>query len=107
MEPVARHLTEIHSADSWAYRELALIVGRLGRLEEALGYADHAQALEPNNAYTYCTRGHIYLFMGRRAEAKDDFRRAIRLSVDNPFGIESLVDAGANLVERKEALQFI
>jgi tetratricopeptide (TPR) repeat protein len=107
LEPVVRHLIEINSSDSWSHRELANVLADLRRYDQALEEAELARDLEPNNPYACCTAGRVLALAGRADEAREEYRKAIRLSVDVSYAIGSLVDLCQTHAERKEALRFV
>jgi len=107
MEPVVRRLIDIHPADGWARRELALCLSDLGRLDEAFAELDVAYSLEPTNPSYFCIRGQLCERAGQRQEARKAYREAIRLSVDTDFAINRLMDISEGDAERREALAFI
>src|SRR5262249_61895299 len=90
-EPVIRKLVDIHPADGWARRELAIALGEQGRLEEAFAELDIAFALDPNNTWHWSTRGRLCALTGRRGDARSALRAAIRLSVDSDYALRELI----------------
>ncbi len=106
-EQVLRHLIDINPSDAWARRELANLLGDLRRFDEALRESATAAELEPQNPYTYCTRARVLGLAGRAEEAREDYRQAIRLSVDVSYAISGLVELCQSHSERKAALQFV
>jgi len=107
VEPVVRRLIAIHPADGWSRRELALCVSDQGRLDEAFTELDVAYSLEPTSPSYYCVRGQLCERAGRRQEAREAYRQAIRLSVDIDYAIGRLMDTSENVAERRDALAFI
>jgi tetratricopeptide (TPR) repeat protein len=106
-EKVARGLVEIHLADAWARRQLALVLADAGRFEEALAEAGEAMPLAPHDPVSLATRAYVKLNLGRTSEAREDYRAAIRLSVDYSAAIHGLVNSFHTVAERREALAFI
>ncbi len=102
-----RHVVEIDPLDAWAQRELAFRLAQLQQFEEATQTAAHACQLEPENPYSYCTRGSVHSSAGRVEEAKADFRHAIRLSVDTDYAISELVALSHTPAERRAAFELI
>src|SRR5262249_28143175 len=99
LEPAVRALLELHPVDAWARRELALTLSALGRHEEALAEMALARTLEPGNSITYSVLAGVCQGAGRRAQARDACREAIRLSVDNTYAIGSLMGLSETLAE--------
>lgn len=89
---VARRAAELHPADAWTRRELAEALGKSGRVEEALEQADIAVAIESTTPSSYGFRGSLLAGLGRIPEAREDFRRALRLSADYQYAFESLYE---------------
>ena len=106
-EEVTRKLVQAHPADAWARRQLALVLSDAAKFEAALVEAEEGLRLAPQLALGPGTRAHVLLWLGRTAEAQEDFRQAIRLSVDFSPAVHGLVNSCSNLSERKEALTFI
>ncbi|MEQ9411592.1 MAG: tetratricopeptide repeat protein [Fuerstiella sp.] len=69
--------------DAELHGELAIVLLRTGRLEEALIHTRRAIALDPNVAGIYVTQGAIMLSLGRNQEAADSYRKALELNPDS------------------------
>ena len=106
-ERVLLHLIEIDPADAWARREIAHLLGDLNRVEEALVHAEHALVLEPNNTNGYAVFGDLCGESGKWDAARDHYRRAIALSVDNDYALGRFVSACDTPAQKREALHFI
>ncbi len=106
-EPILRRLLEVHPADAWARRELALALSHQGRLDEAFAELEMARVVEPASAFYFVVLGQVYERSGRRAEAQEAYRQAILLSVDNEFSIGRLIDTCETRSERLAALAFV
>lgn len=106
-EAAARRLTELNSTDVWANRELAGALIRQGKAAEALAAATAAIELAPVDSWSFSCRADLHRLCGRTAEAKHDYERAIRLSVDNDGAIAGLMHGCETLEERKAAVAFI
>jgi tetratricopeptide (TPR) repeat protein len=107
VEPVVRQMVENHPADAWAHRELALALAGMGHLDEGFAELTAAQGLDPASPSYFTVRAYLSLLTGRREEAKEDYRQAIRLSVDNEHAIIELIAACDTQAERREALAFV
>src|SRR5262249_31864186 len=107
LEPAVRHLLDVHPADAWARRELALTLAQTGRFDEAFRELDLARDLEPASTSYFSVRGQVCDQAGRRAEAAAAFRAAVRLSVDNDYAIGRLLDCCDTLAARRDALHFV
>jgi tetratricopeptide (TPR) repeat protein len=106
-EPVLHRLLEIHPADAWGYRELALVLSEQGRVAEAEIELEIATALEPASTSEASTRGFVLERAGRIDEAREDFREAIRRDVDNEWAMDQLVRVCDSHSQRVEALLFV
>jgi tetratricopeptide (TPR) repeat protein len=106
-EPVIREHLRIHAADAWAHRELAITLAEQGRLEEAFAQLAVARDLQPDDPFYHCVLGRTELLAGRSTEAKESFRRAVRLSTDCEYAIRELVAACEAFDERRQALRFV
>ncbi len=106
-EPAVRRLLANHPDDAWARRELALVVARQSRHEEAAGELQLATLLEPASTNEASVRGQVLELAGQRAEAQEAYRESIRRSADNSFAIGRLIENCDSRAERVEALAFI
>jgi len=106
-EQVLRHLIEINPVDAWTRRQLALVLGKQRRFEDAFQEADIAYQLYPNSPSYYCVYGELCVGAGKLVEAKDAYREAIRLSVDTDGAISQLLSICDSSAERREALDFV
>lgn len=107
VEAACRGLLAVHDADAWARRELALALLKDNRFDEALAEANLACELEPSSSSSFGIRGEVLFRAGRIAEAREDFRRALLLSVDNVHAMRLLVDCGRDALQRRDAILFI
>lgn len=106
-ERVLRHLIDIDPADAWARRELTHLLGDQNRMDEALLHAEQALLLEPTNTYGYAVFGDLRGQMGKWDAARDHYRRAITLSVDNDYALGRFVGACDTPAQKREAIYFI
>lgn len=106
-EPVVRHIIAIHPADAWARRELVIVLTGQGRLDDAEAELEEARRLEPDCASYWCALRGLRERQGRLSEARDAYRNAIRLSVDNDWAVGRLMQTADNLAQRREALAFV
>ncbi len=107
VEPAARRILEIHPADAWSRRELALALARQGRLDEAAAEIRLASELEPGSPAEAAVRAQVVELAGRLDEARGAYREAIERSVDMDFAIDHLIACCASRAERVEALAFV
>jgi tetratricopeptide (TPR) repeat protein len=107
VEPVVRRLLEVHPADAWARRELALALGDQARYDEAFAELELARSLEPLSAAYWAVRGQVCEQAGQRGPAQDAYRETIRLSADHDFAFARLMDLCETLAERRAVLAFV
>lgn len=105
--PLLSHLVAVQDVNVWAWRELASVLIRLGRNEEALAAADRAQQIAPESTYSASTLAAVHLAGGRTEAGRDWLQRALTLSIDNEYAVERLMQTSPTLAQRKEALAFI
>lgn len=106
-EAAARELLRREPHDAWSRRELALVLARLNRLDEAVEHAEEGARIEPRNSYSFSILGHLHHRKERLADARAHFRRAVELSVDNSDAVHGLLDLARTDPERKEELAFV
>lgn len=107
VEPVVRTLIEYHPSDAWAHRELALHLAELKRYGEALAEMDVAARLEPPSPSYHCVLGRVLTLAGRTDDAREQYRAALRLSVDNDLAIAELMQLAPGRPERREELDRV
>ncbi|MHB1562003.1 MAG: tetratricopeptide repeat protein, partial [Isosphaeraceae bacterium] len=107
VEPAARRILEIHPADAWSRRELALSLARQGRHDEAAAEVRLAAELEPGSPAEAAVRAQVFELAGRLDDARRAYRDAIARSVDMDFAIDHLIACCASRAERVEALAFV
>ena len=73
----------MHPIDPWARRELAIVLCNKRDFDEATVQVDRAAEVEPNVPLIAQIRGKIAEGRGDLAEAKEQFRAAIRMSAAN------------------------
>jgi tetratricopeptide (TPR) repeat protein len=103
----ARELLRLEPSDAWALRELAMALLRENRGEEALPAAEEAARIEPGNTFSFSILGRIHRQLGHVPEAREQFRRAVTLGVDNDEAINLLLELARTDHERNENLAFI
>lgn len=107
IEPIARHLAEVHPFDAWSHRELALAHSDRRDFEAAFRELDIARQCDPHHPSNWTVRGNVLEDAGRRVEARDAFREAIKLSIDNEYAIERLLNLCDSTAERRAELQVV
>jgi len=106
-EAAVRELAELHAFDPWAQRELAFVLERQGRIEEADREADLAERMEPTSPAVAFLRSRIALARRNVAAARGALRDAIRKSVDYEAAIHALMELCATGAEREAELCFL
>ncbi len=106
-EAAVREMLTLHSSDPWARRELALLLLRQGKLDEAAAECETAAALDPTHPAVFMIRARLSQKRGRAEEAKEHYRAAIRTSVDYEQAIAGLIEVCDTKAERKQELRFI
>src|SRR5579864_2221944 len=107
VEPVVRQLMEAHPADAWAHREMALHLADLKRFPDAKAELEVAARLEPPSPSYYCVRGRVESLAGENEKARESYRAAIRLNVDNELAISELLLLCPGRPERQDELRFV
>lgn len=105
-ESVARRALELHPQDGWTRRELVDALAMLGRTEEALAEADAAVAIDSTSPASYGYRGKLLFSVGRVEEAREDFRQALRISVDYEYAFDALCDLCQTDAQRRDVLAW-
>jgi len=81
-ESALRHCAaavRVEPGDPRCHSEQALILWKLGRLDDAMQAADRALAIDPLFAPALVNRGNVWLDLGRREQAEEDFAQAVAL----------------------------
>lgn len=107
IETIARHLVEVHPFDAWSHRELALCFSDRRDFASAFAQLDIADQCDPNGPTNAVVRGNVLDEAGRRPEARECFRKAIRLSIDQDYAIDRLLSLCDSTAQRREELQFV
>ena len=88
-------------------RELAVVLARQQRFDEALSELEHARAIAPESeSYHYC-HGLIHTLRGDHAAARAAYRAALAISVDLEFAMQRLLDLCASQEERRTQLAYV
>lgn len=106
-ESALRNLLSISQANAWAQRQLAIILAKQRRFDEAREHLELARMLAPNTCALHGTEGLIELLSGHLKEARAAFRKALQLEVDSDYAFDKLMDACGNLDERRVELAFV
>lgn len=107
VETAVRELLELQPVDPWAHRELAIALIEQGKWDEAAVEGELAMQLEPSSPVAHLVRGRVLQAAGRAGEARESFRRAVRLSIDYDPAISALMSACDSKAERVAELGFL
>jgi len=103
---VLNRLKAIDSVDSWCRRELALVLAEERRFDEALAEAETAEAIDPLNSSSVAIVGEVKAAAGETKAARQAFRRALTLRIDDVFALKRLIELCDTADETREVLQF-
>jgi tetratricopeptide (TPR) repeat protein len=78
--PLPREELPLSGANFERYIDAARVLSALGRNAEALGAADQAMTIFPDNAHARWYRGQFLYRLGRHAEAESEWQRALALA---------------------------
>ncbi|HYD42599.1 MAG TPA: tetratricopeptide repeat protein [Anaeromyxobacter sp.] len=104
-EPELRRFLGVHPDNAWGWRELAGVLSRQGRTDEALDALRTAEELEPGVAPLYNVRAVVLQDAGRIEEAKAELLRAIACDADDGWPLRRLVELSAGAEERRTHLR--
>lgn len=105
-EPVLRRFLELDPLNAWAIRELAWNLALQDRLDEAFAQAESARRLAPADTACASLFGLLHERTGRIAEAREAFRAALRLDVNDGYAATRLMALCNSAEERREAMHF-
>jgi tetratricopeptide (TPR) repeat protein len=105
--PSLRRLLVIDPFDGWAHRELAAALADVGQDQEALAAARESQILEPHSVGTANITGYVHRVAGRTVEARQCYRHALSLAVDNTSAVRALLGLCRSTAERRAELKYI
>jgi cellulose synthase operon protein C len=107
LEGALHRLLDINPANAWAQRQLALTLAKQRRFADAHQRMAIAKDLAPNTLPWHNVQGNIFMLEGRRSDAQNAFRNALRLAVDSEYAINQLLEACTGIEERRDALSFV
>lgn len=103
-ERVVRRLIAINPVDTWARRELALVLKHAHRFDEARQEAELAIALSPNQAINHVILARVERAAGRREQAVAALWHGLKLQIDAEGGLELMLSLAATRDERRRML---
>jgi tetratricopeptide (TPR) repeat protein len=92
---------------SYGLNDLAWVLHRLERNDEALTYAQESLASDSSSSHTLDTLGAIYLALGKLEKAREALHKAIELQHDNPNILLHLAELYERLDDRQRALELV
>jgi tetratricopeptide (TPR) repeat protein len=93
--------------DAWSRRELAVVLADQREIDAALAELEEARALEPVNASLFSVSGYVLVAGGRVDEARDDYRKAVRLDVNLTAAVNGLLSLPLPADARREDLNVV
>ncbi len=103
---VLRDIVDLDPSYGWAYRELALDLASLGRLEEAEEQARIAVEVAPTESTSWGVLGDICEQRGKDDQARDYLRKGVAIDADYPIAISKLIALSPDAAGRTEVLNF-
>jgi tetratricopeptide (TPR) repeat protein len=105
VEAELRRFLGVHPDNAWGWRELATVLSRQGRTDEALAALEKAEALEPDSASLHNVRATVLGDTGRIEEAKASLLRALACDADGDWPLRRLLDLSSGVEERRAHLR--
>jgi Flp pilus assembly protein TadD len=81
-----QRVVQLRPDDASTHYNLALALGKQGKIIEAIDHFTTSIKLNPNLREAYLKRGIAYEFMGARQAARSDFARALSMQVNELHG---------------------
>jgi tetratricopeptide (TPR) repeat protein len=106
-EPAIRRVAAMSPHDAWVHRELAIFLIGERRFEEADHETRVAGELDAHDPCCRLLRAQLLRESGKIQEAKEELRKAIRLSVDYSHAIDEAISLCTAPGERREVLEFV
>lgn len=94
-------------SNGWAIRELSVDLSETGDLQSALEQANHAIEVQPRESAGYSILGSVHEEAVDFEKARDCYRKAIELEVENLFALRAFVRTSINDELKREALTYI
>lgn len=109
-EAAIRALLEANPSDAWGWRELALALVPLRRVEEGLAAVERAAEIDPHSPTLHSVHAAVLEEAGRHEEAKAALHRSLRASLEDASQVgvvDRLVRLSADGAERERELSFV
>ena len=107
LEKELNEFLRLHPADAWAQRELANIYLGKRDFERAEKHIALAHEVDPNGPATYVLRAAMHSSRNETAQAIEQYREAIKHSIDSEYAIAGLINCCDSKAKRKTQLQFV
>ena len=104
IEPVLRHLVQLHPLFLWAQRELALNLSAQHKFEEAHQIMRLLMQIAPNHDVNHAVLASIFATQGDLQNSCANYRQAILIDVENPYVLGNWLDNCSSQEERQQAL---
>jgi len=96
-----------HPEDAWAHRELASLHLSSREFELAEQHIAKAEEVEPDSLGDCLLRARFHQIRNEAPQAKEQFRKAIKISIDNEYAMAGLIQCCNTKADREEQLAFV
>lgn len=103
---VVRDMVRLNPQDAWCRRELARWLWIVKKYDQALENAQSAVEIDPSEPANYMIRGSVLAAMKKTDEAAKDFEKALALSADADYALNSWLDICRTNEEKINVLRF-
>ncbi len=107
LEKDLRLFMKAHPDDPWGLRELAILNMRVQKFDNAAEYVDRAMAVDPNAPANHMLKSRIHSDRNDNAAAIEEYRKALKLSIDAEYAISGLIGLCNAKTDREVQLQFV
>ncbi|HEY8562003.1 MAG TPA: C39 family peptidase [Pyrinomonadaceae bacterium] len=104
---VLRDLIRVNPQDAWCRRELARWLCAVKKFDSALENARAALAVDPSDPANHWSVGAVLAEMNETDEAAQHFERALSLSVDADYALNSWMNVCRTSEEKNAVLRFM
>ncbi len=106
-ESILREIIAIHPQNIWTRIELIRWLRQREALDEALDLAKETVALDPCWTYSVNALAEVHKARGETLQARDTFRRVLRLDIDATFAMDSLVTLARTTADKLTEIDFV
>ena len=107
LEGELNEFLKLHPTDSWAQRELANLFAERRDFKRAEKHIALAHEVDPNGPATYYLRARIHASRNETGKAIEQYREALKHSIDHDFIINGLIHCCNSKSQRETQLQFV